>query len=100
MHILTSADVDSGLYSIRDIVLPAVGTATVFPGNKVADRYMCACVCACVCVRVVTEQHFMHHGTLIFHNRLTSFLSEVGLTLKSFRSCQFTCTHTHTHTQV
>ena len=34
VYMLTSADIDSGQYSIRDIVLATVGTATVLPGNQ------------------------------------------------------------------
>ena len=37
MHVLTSGDIQSGRYSIRDVVLPLPGIDTIFPGNKVAD---------------------------------------------------------------
>ena len=38
VYMLTSADIDSGQYSVRDVVLPTVGTATVLPGNILADK--------------------------------------------------------------
>lgn len=38
VYMLTEEDIQSGKYSVRDIVLPTVGTATILPGNKVADR--------------------------------------------------------------
>lgn len=36
VHVLTSHDIQSGGYSIEDVVLPLVGTSTVSPENKVA----------------------------------------------------------------
>ena len=38
VHVLTPEDISSGIYSMKDIVLPTIGTATVLPGNKTADR--------------------------------------------------------------
>ena len=56
---LSSLEASSGHYTIGDIVLPMVGTGTVFPGNRTAERlacgYMVGCIwlCACsVCVHV------------------------------------------------
>ena len=38
VYMLTSADIESGQYSLRDVVLPTVGMATVLPGNRTADK--------------------------------------------------------------
>ncbi len=38
IHILTSEDVASQRYSIGDVILPSLGTGTIFPENQVADR--------------------------------------------------------------
>ena len=38
VHTLTSNDIQTGRYSIREVVLPLLGTNTIFPRNKVADR--------------------------------------------------------------
>ena len=38
VYMLTSADIESGQYSLRDVVLPTVGTATILPGNRTADK--------------------------------------------------------------
>ena len=38
VHVLTSRDIQSGRYSMEDVVLPIVGTSTICPENKVASR--------------------------------------------------------------
>eukprot|EP00731_Ephydatia_muelleri_P015222 Em0008g942a len=38
VHVLSSLEASSGHYTIGDIVLPMVGTGTVFPGNRTAER--------------------------------------------------------------
>lgn len=58
VHVLTSLEASSGHYSIGDVVLPMVGTGTVFPGNRTAEK-------------------------------LQQMLSELGLTLDSFRLRHF-----------
>ena len=40
VHMVTSLDISNGKYSMRDIVLPTPGTATILLRNKVADRYV------------------------------------------------------------
>ena len=40
MHVLTQEDIHSGQYGLRDVVLPTVGTKTLLPSNRVADKYV------------------------------------------------------------
>ena len=38
MHVLTQQDIHTGEYDLEDVVLPLLGTSTVFPSNSVADK--------------------------------------------------------------
>ncbi len=38
VHVLTQQDVESEKYSLDDVILPVLGTTTIFPANSVADR--------------------------------------------------------------
>lgn len=38
VHVLSSEDVQNHKYSLKDVVLPVVGTNTIFPQNTVAER--------------------------------------------------------------
>ena len=40
VHVLSSEDVQRKVYTLRDIVLPVVGTTTIFPENRVGERYV------------------------------------------------------------
>ena len=38
VHVLTRQDLESETYSVEDVVLPVIGTSTIFPANSVADK--------------------------------------------------------------
>ena len=38
VHVLSSEDVLSKVYSLQDVVLPVIGSRTIFPENRVAKR--------------------------------------------------------------
>ena len=40
VHVLTRQEINSGQYSLGDVVLPLLGTKSVLPSNKVADKYV------------------------------------------------------------
>ena len=40
VHVLTQQEINSGQYSPGDVVLPLLGTKSVLPSNKVADKYV------------------------------------------------------------
>ena len=38
VHVLSSEDVRNEVYSLKDVLIPTIGAATIYPGNRVADR--------------------------------------------------------------
>ena len=38
IHVLTQQEINSGQYKLGDVVLPLLGTKSVLPSNKVADK--------------------------------------------------------------
>ena len=38
VHVVTQQEINSGQYSLGDVVLPLLGTSTMLPSNRVADK--------------------------------------------------------------
>lgn len=45
VHVLTRQDLEQERYGLEDVVLPIMGSSTIFPDNAVADRYV-HCMCS------------------------------------------------------
>ena len=66
---LTSLEASSGHYSIGDVVLPMVGTGTVFPGNRTAEK-LALCL--------------MHEGLVISGINVYGYIMQIRITLLKY----------------